>query len=429
MPQHWSRRCVVNIFDRLESDVRSYCRHFPALFARARGPYLYDADGRQYIDFFSGAGSLNYGHNPPEMVRALVDYVEADGIASSLDMWTTAKARFLETFDAVVLKPRRLDYKVQFTGPTGANAVEAALKLARKVTRRANVIAFSRSYHGLSAGALSITANSSFRHESFVNRLNVSFVPYDGYLGPDVDTMAYLRQVLNDRSSGVDLPAAIIVETVQSEGGVNVASVTWLQQLEEVCRAFDILLIVDDIQVGCGRTGPFFSFERAGIAPDIVLLSKSISGMGLPMSLLLMKPAVDQWKAGEHTGTFRGNNLAFVTATEALRYWEGAALQSAVARKGELLEEGLRRIAHEVADAEMRVEGIGLIYGLELPSPTLAAHVSHTAFQHGLVIERCGPNDRVMKFLPPLVIDEPVLQEGLEIIRQSVATAFAALEA
>lgn len=413
----------MNVFDHLESEVRSYCRAFPAVFDKARGPYLYDVDGREYIDFFCGAGSLNYGHNPPGMVRAIVDYLEAGGIVHSLDMWTAAKRRFLEAFDAVVLEPRGLDYKVQFTGPTGANAAEAALKLARKVTKRANVIAFSHGYHGLSAGALSATANSSYRHEAFVNRLNVSFLPYDGYLGDGVDTMVYLRKVLDDRSSGVDLPAAVIVETVQAEGGVNVARVEWLQQLERLCRARDILLIVDDIQVGCGRTGPFFSFERAGIQPDIVLLSKAISGLGLPMSLVLIRPAIDQWHPGEHTGTFRGNNLAFIAAAEALRYWEDDGLCGAVAQLSQVLAEGLRCIAAEFPDLAVQVRGSGLIYGLQLADGSLAGRVSRAAFEHGLIIERCGADDEVLKFLPPLVIDTGVLQEGLKIVRQSIAIA------
>jgi diaminobutyrate-2-oxoglutarate transaminase len=413
----------MNIFDQLESEVRSYCRDFPAVFDKAQGPYLYDVDRRQYIDFFSGAGSLNYGHNPPAMVQAICDYLAANGIVQSLDLWTTAKAAFLEAFESVILKPRGLDYKVQFAGPTGTNAVEAALKLARKVTRRANVIAFSRGYHGLSAGALSITANAKYRNEAFVNRLNVSFMPYDGYLGEHVDTIEYLRQVLTDRSSGVDLPAAVVVETVQAEGGVNVARDEWLRQLEEVCRRFDILLIVDDIQVGCGRSGRFFSFETAAIVPDIVLLSKSISGMGLPMSLVLMKRELDQWRAGEHTGTFRGNNLAFVSATAALRYWENERLSCHVLRMGEVLEQTLGRVAREYPDARARIRGRGLIYGFQVADAALAERISHVAFQKGLIVERCGAEGDVLKCLPPLVIDAAVLEEGLNILAGSVGTA------
>ena len=394
------------------------------VFDKARGPYLYDVDGREYIDFFCGAGSLNYGHNQPAMVQAIADYLASGGVVLSLDLWTAAKQRFLEAFESVILQPRGLHYKVQFTGPTGANAVEAALKLARKVTRRSNVIAFSQSYHGLSSGALAITANASYRNEAFVNRLNVSFLPYDGYLG-DLDTMDYFSKVLADRSSGVDLPAAVVVETVQADGGVNVATVEWLQRLESLCRHYEILLIVDDIQVGCGRTGRFFSFERAGIHPDLVLLSKSISGIGLPMSLVLIRPELDQWRAGEHTGTFRGNNLAFVTATEALRYWQNDALSGDISRMSDMLAAGLDCIGQEFPKANARLRGAGLIYGLQVTDGRLAKRVSRAAFQNGLIIERCGQDDDVLKFLPPLVVEADVLEEGLRIMRRSIATALA----
>src|ERR1035438_6928249 len=283
-----------NIFDRRESEVRSYCRSFPAVFDRAQGPFLYDESGREYIDFFAGAGTLNYGHNHPRIKQAVMDYLQRHCVVHALDMWTVAKREFLETLETVILKPRKLDYKVQFTGPTGTNAVEAALKLARKVKQRSNVIAFTNGYHGLSAGALAITGNRHFRNEVLVNRLDVSFMPYDGYFGPEVNTLDYLRRFLLDNSSGVDLPAAIVIETIQAEGGINVAQNDWLRGLQAICREFDILLVVDDIQVGNGRTGTFFSFESAGIVPDIVVLSKAIGGLGLPMSVNLLTPELDQ---------------------------------------------------------------------------------------------------------------------------------------
>ena len=236
-----------DVFERCESEVRSYCRAFPAVFNRAQGAFLYDESGREYIDFFAGAGTLNYGHNHPRIKQAVMEYLQHDGVVHALDMWTVAKREFLETFEALILKPRNLDYKVQFTGPTGTNAVEAALKLARKVKQRSNVIAFTNGYHGLSAGALAITGNRHFRNEAFVNRLDVSFMPYDGYFGEDVNTLDYLRRFLLDNSSGVDVPAAIIIETIQAEGGVNVARLEWLRGLEKLCREFDILLIVEPV--------------------------------------------------------------------------------------------------------------------------------------------------------------------------------------
>lgn len=416
----------MNVFQRLESEVRSYVRSFPVVFERSSGAFLYDREGRPYIDFFCGAGALNYGHNPPEMKRALIRYLEEDGVAHSLDMATLAKQRFLERFESVVLKPRGMDYKVQFTAPTGTNAVEAALKLARKVKGRGNVIAFSQGYHGLSAGSLAVTANQYYRHEAWTNRLNVSFLPYDGYLGPEVNTIDYLRRVLADTASGVDRPAAVIVETVQAEGGVNVASRGWLQDLATVCREHDVLLIVDDIQVGCGRTGPFFSFESAGIRPDLVVLSKAISGYGLPMALVLLRPELDQWKPGEHTGTFRGNNLAFVAATEALRHWETPAFADAAAARGRSLERGLAALAASFPDILPKARGVGMIHGLEFGTAAHCSATAREAFARGLVIESCGSGRNVLKFLPPLSIDEPTLTRGLEIVRGALEAVLAA---
>ena len=416
----------MKIFQRRESEVRSYVRSFPVVFERSHGAHLYDRDGRGYIDFFCGAGSLNYGHNPEDMKRALIRYLEADGVAHSLDMATVAKQRFLERFESVILEPRGLDYKVQFTGPTGTNAVEAALKLARKVKKRGNVVAFSNGYHGLSLGALAVTANRHYRHEAWVQRHDVSFLPFDGYLGKGVNTIDYLRKVLDDPSSGVDCPAAVIVETVQAEGGVNLATRAWLKELSAACREREVLLIVDDIQVGCGRTGTFFSFESAGIVPDMVVLSKSISGYGLPMSLLLLRPELDQWKPGEHTGTFRGNNLAFVAGAEALRHWETPALASAVAERSKVLARRLHEFAAEFPDLGAKVRGTGLIYGFEFAEPAQCGAVARECFAQGLVIEICGALDNVLKFLPPLTIDEPTLEKGLAIVRSSIETVRAA---
>lgn len=413
----------MDIFQQRESEIRSYSRSFPALFAKAKGAHLYDASGRQFIDFFSGAGALNYGHNNELLKNAIIQYMLADGVTHSLDMATEAKQRFLQRFESVILQPRNLDYKVQFTGPTGTNATEAALKLARKVKKRANIVAFTNGYHGLTAGALATTGNRYYRNEAFVNRQNVSFMPFDGYFGENVNTVDYLRKFLQDESSGLDLPAAVILETVQAEGGINIASTRWLRELAQLCRDFDILLIVDDIQVGVGRTGSFFSFEEAGIVPDMVTLSKSIGGFGLPMALLLIKPEIDQWKPGEHTGTFRGNNLAFVAAAEALSYWESDAFVQAIRSRSEILNETLRGLQSEYPQLNAQVRGKGLIYGFELATPELSQAIGRAAFERGLIIERCGALDTVLKFLPPLVIEEDVLRAGLEIVNESIAAS------
>ncbi|MFT0533473.1 diaminobutyrate--2-oxoglutarate transaminase [Castellaniella hirudinis] len=419
----------LKIFDRMESEVRGYVRSFPVIFSKARGSELFDETGRRYIDFFSGAGTLNYGHNNPILRERVVDYLGADGVVHGLDMATSAKKYFLQTVDRLILKPRRLDYTLQFTGPTGTNAVEAALKLARQVKGRQNIISFTHGFHGVSGGSLAATANQKFRRAAGVALGNTTFMPFDGYFGPDVNTMAYLERMLDDPSSGLDQPAAVIVETVQGEGGVNVASQHWLRELERLCRRHDMLLIVDDIQVGCGRTGHFFSFETAGISPDIVTLSKSLSGFGLPMSLVLLKPALDVWQPGAHSGTFRGNNLAFVAAAQAMEtYWADEALSQAVAAKECLVRDWLENLAHSCRDAGLAVRGRGLIQGLVTPvGDDLANRIARRAFEQGVVIETSGAHDEVLKVLPALTIPLEQLEQGLEVIERSTNEVLASL--
>jgi diaminobutyrate-2-oxoglutarate transaminase len=412
----------IETFTRLESEVRGYCRSFPVIFTKAQGPYLYDERGTEYIDFLSGAGSLNYGHNNPLLKKRLIEYLAGDGVVHGLDMHSTAKHRFLDSFEKFILKPREFEYKVQFTGPTGTNAVEAAFKLARKVTGRQNIISFTNGYHGLTLGAMAATGNSHYRDSAGVAMPGATFMPFDGYMGADFNTLEYLDKMLSDNSSGVDLPAAIVVETVQGEGGVNVASHKWLRGLEHICRKHDILLIIDDIQVGCGRTGTFFSFEEAGITPDMITLSKSLSGYGLPMSIVLMKPELDIWEPGEHTGTFRGNNAAFVTAAEALElYWRDNGFTKRIKTKGELLR-GRLEIMIEKHEGLKEVRGRGMIQGLECDPPELAGAITSAAFKLGLIIETSGAKDQVIKFLPPLAIDTAVLEQGLDLFEKSVAT-------
>ena len=398
----------MRIFEELESEVRGYVRSFPTIFDVARGSLLYDEQGTRYIDFFAGAGTMNYGHNHPEITRAVIDYLERGGIVHGLDKATVAKQAFLQKLKDTILGPRNLPYKIQFTGPTGTNAVETALKLARMVKRRSNVISFTNGYHGLTLGALAVTGNYFYRDESYGARNNVAFMPYDGYFGPDVNTIDYMRRFLEDNSSGVDVPAAVIV-----------ASVEWLQQLEALCREFDILLIVDDIQVGNGRTGTFFSFERAGITPDMVTVSKSIGG-GLPLAMLFMRPDLDQWQPGEHTGTFRGNNLAFVASAVALSYWDNEDLARAVVHKGEIMKGELERLADKYGELDASVRGLGMVWGLELPQPGVAGDASRAAFERGLILETAGANDDVLKFLPPLIIEEDLLREGFDIVDQAL---------
>jgi diaminobutyrate-2-oxoglutarate transaminase len=413
----------VQTFERLESEVRSYCRSFPRVFATARGSRLIDEDGRSYVDFLAGAGVLNYGHNDPHLKRRLIEYLAGNGVAHGLDMATTAKRDFLETFEAVIMRPRGLEYKLQFPGPGGANAVEAALKLARKVTGRRRVVAFTNGFHGMSLGALAVSGNLRARAAAGVELPDATIMPFDGYLGTGVDTLDVLERYLTDDHSGLDKPAAFIVETVQGEGGVNVASAEWLRGLERLAREHGILLIVDDIQAGCGRCGAFFSFEEAGITPDIVCLSKALSGLGQPMALTLLRPDIDRWAPGEHNGTFRGNNLAFVTATAALDYWRSPELEQQVRIKGELVTERLWEIALLRPGIRARVRGRGLLHGLHLGVPGLAREVAERAFDAGLVIETAGADDAVLKVMPPLTISVDELSFGLDVIEAAIDAA------
>lgn len=405
----------------LESEVRGYCRNFDATFDKAQGSIISDVNGYDYIDFLGGASSLNYGHNDPHMAKALVDYVMSGSIANSLDLHTASKAEFIETFNRLILEPRHLSYRLQFTGPAGNNAVEAALKLAKKITGRSEVVAFTNGFHGMTLGALAATGNQHHRMGAQVNLPGVTRAFFEGYFGEGVDTADMLDQLLTDPSSGVDAPAAILIEPVQGEGGLNVASKEWMQKIAQIAKRHGALLIVDDIQSGIGRTGSYFSFEPLGIDPDMVLLSKSLSGFGLPMAMVLIKPEYDQWLPGEHNGTFRGSNLAFVTAKVALeKFWSDDQLMQDVQRRSEIAYQAFSEMAALIPDA--KVKGRGMMLGLDVGTGELSSTIAKECFKHGLMIESCGPNDEVLKLLAPLTTPDEVLVEGLNIIKQAIET-------
>ncbi|MDN3609485.1 diaminobutyrate--2-oxoglutarate transaminase [Vibrio ostreicida] len=410
----------MDIFDKKESNVRSYCNSFPVVFAKAKGCWLETNQGERYLDFLAGAGSLNYGHNNPVLKQALLEYIESDGITHGLDMYSEAKATFLDALERYILEPRSLEYKVQFTGPTGTNAVEAALKLARKVTGRSSIVAFTNGFHGCTMGALAATGNQHHRQAAGMSLTNVTRLPFDGYA--DVDGLKLFETMLSDHSSGMDKPAAVLIETVQGEGGLNVASSTWLQRLSTICKQNDVLLIVDDIQAGCGRTGTFFSFESSGIEPDMVTLSKSIGGYGLPMAIVLLKPKLDAWQSGEHNGTFRGNNHAFVTAATALKtYWSNNQFEHHIARCSETISEVIHRCVKRYPELFVGLKGRGMMLGVECHNGQLSSEITQMCFEHGMVIETAGPNDEVIKFFCPLTINQADLAQGMAIFERAVS--------
>ena len=411
------------VFSRRESAVRSYCRNFDTVFTRGQGSILTDADGRDYIDFLAGCSSLNYGHNDPDMTAALVDYIQSGGIAHGLDMHTGAKAAFLETFEELILTPRGMDHRVMMTGPTGTNAVEAAIKLARKVTGRRNVIAFSNGFHGMTLGALALTGNAGKRAGAGgVSLPDVTHMPYEGALGEEADTLAHLEAMLNNGSSGIDAPAAFIVELVQGEGGLSAASTEWVAGIERIARAHGALLIIDDIQAGCGRSGSFFSFDGMGVEPDMVTMAKSLSGYGLPFAALLIRPEHDIWKPAEHNGTFRGNGHAFVTARVALeKFWSDDEFRTDIAVKAQVLEERLGQIAGHIPGA--RLKGRGMMRGIDVGGGDLAGAICAEAFRRGLIIETSGADDEVVKVLAPLTTPMETFRKGLDLLEESVRAA------
>ena len=395
----------------LESEVRNYSRLFPTVFATARGAWLWDTKDAAFLDFFSGSGSLNYGHNDPMMKKYVLKYIEEDGIVNSLDQLTEAKLFFMKQFNDHILRPRNFVYKFQFCGPTGTNAIEAAIKLARKYTGREMIVYFEHSFHGMSYGSLSVSGTKNKRLAEAYKK-NVIGMPFGDIPSHIAELQHYLAAASRDT-----LPAAILLETIQAEGGIRVAAPEWLEQVAQLATRYGVLLIVDDIQAGCGRTGNFFSFDHTGIRPDIICLSKSLSGYGFPFSMNLLNPAIDCWEPGEHNGTFRGNNLAFIAGGHTLDYWKDGQLSQQILSSARLIEEFF---ASSATLKDRFVRGTGLIRGFEMDTPEEADKLQKMLFRNGLLMDLCGPADPVLKIMPPLTIGRDDLVKGLAIIERSL---------
>ena len=408
------------IFTTYESEVRSYCRKFPTIFVKAKNATLTDEEGRDYIDFFNGAGACNYGHNNDYIKNKVIEYLQNDGIVHALDMYTGGKGGFIDFFETKVLQPRGLDYKIMFPGPTGANAVESALKLARKVTGRTNIFALMGCFHGMSLGALSLTSESFARKGAGVPLHDVTHIPAP-YMFPELDTIKYMENMFTDDHCGVEKPAALIVEAVQAEGGINVLPDEWLQRARALCDKYGVLLICDEIQIGNCRTGTFFAFEHAGIKPDIVTMAKSIGGMGFPFALTLFKPELDKWQPGEHNGTFRGFVPAMVAGQAGLEFMLEHHVEAETRRKGMLVSDYLDEHLPKIS-AKLTHRGRGLINGIDFSpfAPGSAKAASAECFKRGLVIELAGREDCVLKLMPPLTIDDIDLLRGLDIIMEAI---------
>lgn len=411
---------------RFESSVRSYPRKLPLAITKAQGCWVTDANGRDYLDCLAGAGTLALGHNHPQITEAIQQVLQQGLPLHTLDLTTPLKDEFSESL-LFFLANNVNDYCLQFCGPSGADAVEAALKLAKTVTGRRHIISFSGGYHGMTHGALAVTGNLAPKQQVSGLMPDVQFMPYPhAYrcplgLGGEQGSTAlshYFERFIEDVESGVCLPAAVILEAVQGEGGVNIAPIAWLQKIRELTQRHGIVLIVDEVQAGFGRTGKRFAFQHAGIEPDIVVMSKAIGG-GLPLALLAIRREFDQWQAGAHTGTFRGNQLAMATGLATLNYLNQPEALIQVQQRGAELMQQFTALQSQFGCLG-QVRGLGLMLGIEivderLPADHLGSYPANAAlavaiqqhcFEQGLLLERGGRGGTVIRFLPPLIISQ-----------------------
>lgn len=429
----------LNYLAEVESSARTYASTFPRMFTSAKGAWVSDSEGREYLDCLSNAGTLALGHNHPEVKDAVRTFLESDHLQQALDLATPAKYAFVKQLFSLLPEELRTNGKIQFCGPTGADAVEAALKLTKHHTDRPGILAFQGGYHGMTAGALAAMGNLRPKASQWLS--GVHFMPYPyalrcpfGTDGSQTDKLSidYLRNVLSDPESGVTRPAAVIVEVVQGEGGCIPASAHWLRELRHITRQHDVALIVDEVQTGLGRTGHMFAIQDAGIVPDVLVLSKAIGG-GYPMSVMIYHKRLDTWLPGMHAGTFRGNQIGMVAGTVAMQIIQRDGLAGQAARRGELLMAGLQRIAHDFPFlAEVR--GRGLMVGVEVaytdsalrPAPAdaaLAKAIKKQCFEQGLILETGGRHGAVLRFLPPLIITESEIGAVLDRFESSVRKA------
>ena len=390
--------------------VRNYVATFPTVFTSAQGSILENANGFRFIDFVAGAGDLNYGHNNPRVKQALLDYINKDGVQYSCGIATSAQVEFLRDFENIILSPRNLKHDVRFI-ESAEDLVDAAIELARKITGRSNVVTFFNAYHGHSPNLTLQKIAKNGRREYFDN---VTRLPYDGYVD-GFDSCNLLDKVLD---GDIPRPAAVVLETIQCQGGIHVASVEWLRRVAETCRRHDVLLIVDDTQVGNGRTGRFFSFEEAEVVPDMACVAKSIAG-GLPLSFLLVRSDIDL--PYEPAAAFCGSNLALVAARALLDYWRTDSLVGPSAINQGIIEAAVRRIESQHATFRFDVRGRGMIWGIDVHDGELANGIVRESFQHGLLIETVGAAGQVIKLCPALTIEPNELQVGLRILDRAFA--------
>lgn len=428
-----------------ESNARSYPRRIPLALKRAQGLYVEDVEGRQFIDCLAGAGTLALGHNHPVVIEA-IQQVLADGLPlHTLDLTTPVKDQFVQDLFGLLPPAFSAQARIQFCGPTGTDAVEAALKLVRTATGRSTVLSFQGGYHGMSLGALSLMGSLGPKKPMGALLGNgVQFLPYPydyrcpfglgGEQGVQVN-LRYLENLLSDPEGGVQLPAAVIVEVVQGEGGMIPADLDWLRGVRRITEQAGVALIVDEIQSGFARTGRMFAFEHAGIVPDVVVLSKAIGG-SLPLAVVVYRDWLDTWLPGAHAGTFRGNQMAMAAGSAVMRYLKEHDVAAHAEAMGARLCEHLAVLQRDFPQLG-DIRGRGLMLGVEVVDPQgaadalghapgfgkLASLIQNECLKRGLIIELGGRNGCVVRFLPPLIITAAQVDDVAERFARAVPAA------
>ena len=419
-----------------ESSARSYPRKFPVALTKAKGSWVEDADGKRYLDFLCGAGTLALGHNDDEVNNAMIDLISSGAPLHTLDLTTPVKDRFVETIFSTLPEKLRSNAKIQFCSPSGTDATDAAIKLCKTATGRGTVMAFSGGYHGMGHGALALTGNHNAKNRVQNLMPGVQFMPYPySYrcpfgLGGEAGAKAasaYFERMLKDPESGVTRPAAVILEAIQGEGGVIPAPASFLQTVRRVTEELSIPLILDEIQCGMGRSGNIWAFEESGIVPDVILMSKAIGG-SQPMSVVVYNKDLDKWSAGAHAGTFRGNQLAMAAGTVVLNRISDQNFLDEVRRKGNVIKDAMLKLKSSVSIIG-DVRGRGLMLGVEFidpngnkdimgnpePSGEIAAEIQRRCFEKGLIMEKGGRNGSVMRCLCALTVSDSEISTMLDI--------------
>lgn len=427
-----------------ESSAISYPKRIPIAISEAEGIFVKDMEGKTYMDFLSGAGTLALGHNHPVVIQAITKVLNEKKPLHTLDLTTLVKEEFIDEIFSSLPSDFRSKAKIQFCGPTGADAIEAALKLVKTATGRSNILSFHGAYHGSTHGTMALSGNLGPKEQVPGLMPNVHFLPYPyEYRNPFGKTLEdcheisskYIENLLDDPESGILPPAAMIFEAVQGEGGSIPAPIKWIKEMRRITKEHGIPLIIDEVQTGIGRTGKMFAFEHADIVPDVIVLSKAIGG-SLPLSVVIYHEKLDQWSSGAHIGTFRGNQLAMAAGTATMKFIKENNIIKNAEIMGEKLKESFQLFKEEIPQIG-DVRGRGLMVGIEIVdtsqkplnngaypyNPNLALQIQKECFNRGLILEVGGRKGCVIRFLPPLNIIETQLNKAINIFKESVKAA------